>query len=223
MNADEALTALEHLGTKKTLEGYPRYGITVDKAWGVAIADIQKLAKRIGVDHDLALALWDSGWYEARLLAAFVDDPERVTAAQMDRWCRDFDNWGIADTICFKLFDRTPHAYGRVTKWASSRDEFVKRGAFALLASLALHDKKAADEPFLSTFPLIERAATDERNFVKKGVSWALRSIGRRRSPALRTAALELAKRLAASEDRTAAWVGRDAVRDLERQPQRGR
>ena len=132
----------------------------------------------------------------------------------MDRWAKDFDNWGVCDTLCFCLFDRTPHAWRKVAQWAGRRDEFVKRAAFALLASLALHDKATGDPPFLATLPLIERAAADQRSFVKKGVSWALRSIGRR-SPALRAASVDLARRLAASEQPAERWVGRDAVREL--------
>jgi 3-methyladenine DNA glycosylase AlkD len=134
----------------------------------------------------------------------------------MDRWCRDFDNWGICDTVCFCLFDRTPHAWAKIAKWSGSREEFVKRAAFALLASLALHDKTTADGPFLASLPLIERAAADERNFVKKGVSWALRGVGRR-SPALKAAAVTVAGRLAASTEPAARWVGKDALRDLNR------
>ncbi len=152
--------------------------------------------------------------YEARLVTSFVDDPARVTSAQMDRWCRDFDNWGICDTVCFQLFDRTPHAWSKVAKWADRREEFVKRAAFALLASLALHDKAAGDAPFLDSLRLIEHAAGDERNFVKKGVSWALRAVGRR-NPALNAAALEVARRLAASTEAAPRWVGKDAVREL--------
>jgi 3-methyladenine DNA glycosylase AlkD len=132
----------------------------------------------------------------------------------MDRWCRDFDNWGICDTLCFHLFDRTPHAWNKVVRWSDQPGEFVKRAAFALLASLAGHDKSAADEAFLATLPLIERAATDERNFVKKGVSWALRRIGRRNA-ALNAASVTLARRLAASPQTAARWVGKDALRDI--------
>jgi 3-methyladenine DNA glycosylase AlkD len=149
------------------------------------------------------------------MLTAFVDEPERVTAAQMDRWTRDFDNWGLCDTLCFHLFDRTPHAFAMVKKWSDSEKEFVKRTAFALLASLALHRKELGDAPFLDGLALIERAATDERNFVKKGVSWALRGIGGRKSPALKTATLKTAKQLAASTDPTARWIGKDALRKL--------
>jgi 3-methyladenine DNA glycosylase AlkD len=191
-----------------------RYGIITPKAYGVPMGEIQRLGKSLGRDHPLAAALWDTGWYEARLLAAYVAEPERLTAAQMDRWARDFDNWGVCDTVCFCLFDRTPHAWRKVSSWSRRRDEFVKRAAFALLASLALHDKQTGDGPFLETLPLIEHAATDERNFVKKGVSWALRSVGRRSSP-LHAAALALARRLAGSDNPTARWVGKDALRDL--------
>jgi 3-methyladenine DNA glycosylase AlkD len=148
------------------------------------------------------------------MVASFVDEPALVTPAQMDRWCRDFDNWGICDTVCFFLFDRTPHAWRKVEKWARRRDEFGKRAAFALLASLALHDRDTGDAPFLRCLPLVERAATDERNFVKKGVSWALRAVGRR-NRALNRAALTVARRLSASPEAAARWVGKDALGDL--------
>jgi 3-methyladenine DNA glycosylase AlkD len=210
----ELLSALERRGSKRDRDGMARYGIVAPKAFGVSVATIQQLAKPLGRDHDLAEALWRTGWYEARMMAAFVAEPARVTAAQMDRWARDFDNWAICDTMCFHLFDRTPHAWRKVDQWSGRRDEFVKRAAFALLASLALHDKPTGDEPFLRSLPLIEGAASDDRNFVKKGVSWALRGIGRR-NPRLRVAALDVARRLAASDDAAARWIGKDAIRDL--------
>jgi 3-methyladenine DNA glycosylase AlkD len=150
------------------------------------------------------------------MLAAFVDEPARVTPAQMDRWCRDFDNWAICDTVCFHLFDHTPHAFAKVATWAGRKQEFVRRAGFALLASLAVHDERAEDAAFLRCLPLAERAAGDERNFVKKGVSWALRSIGQR-NLALHAAVLPLATRLAASPDAAARWVGKDTLRDLGR------
>ncbi|HZO20636.1 MAG TPA: DNA alkylation repair protein [Gemmatimonadaceae bacterium] len=214
--AGEALAWLERRGTKRNRDGMARYAITAPKVFGVSVSMIQQLAKRIGRSHELALALWDTGWYEARMLTAFVDEPERVTAAQMDRWARDFDNWAIVDTLCFHLFDRTPHAWSKIEQWSTRREEFVKRAAFALLASVALHDKTAADASFVRSLRLIERASDDERNFVKKGVSWALRAVGRR-NPALKTAAVELARRLSASSDPTRRWIGKDALRDLTR------
>ena len=209
-----ALAWLERKSTRRDRENLARFGIDAAGAFGVSMANIQALAKRLGQDHDLALALWETGRYEARLLSAFVEEPGRVTPSQMDRWCRDFDNWGICDTVCFKLFDRVPHAWAKVGKWGGQQDEFVKRAGFALLASLALHDKRTSDKSFNDSLRLIERGAADERNFVKKGVSWALRSIGRR-NPALNAAAVALARRLAGSPRAAPRWVGRDALRDL--------
>lgn len=210
----EMLRWLERRGTKRNRDGMARYGIVAPKVFGVSVGDLRQRAKRLGRDHGLALALWKTGWYEARMLAAFVDEPERVTPAQMDRWALDFDNWAITDTVCFHLFDRTPHAWGKIRQWSTRRDEFVRRAAFVLLASVALHDKRAPDEPFVRSLALIERAALDPRNFVKKGVSWALRSVGRR-NPTLREAAMEVSERLAASTEPSERWVGRDALRDL--------
>ena len=172
-----------------------RYGLPSEKAFGVPVGVIKTLGKQLGTSHSLAAALWETGWYEARILTSFVEDPLLLTAAQMDRWANDFDNWGICGTLCFHLFDRTPLAWGRVDAWASRKEEFVKRAAFALLASLAWHDKAADDEVFAQRLPLIEVAAADERNFVKKGVSWALRGIVHRsRNP--QAQAVTLAQRL---------------------------
>ena len=210
----EALAWLEARGTKRNRDGMARYGIVAPKAYGVSVGAMQQLAKRLGRDHELAVALWETGWYEARMLTAFVDEPDLVSAAQMDRWAREFDNWAICDHLCFHLFDRTPHAWRKIEQWSDRRAEFVKRAAFALLASVALHDKAAPDKPFLHSLTLVERAATDERNFVKKGVSWALRSIGER-NRTLHDAAVATAERLAAKDDRSARWVGTDARRGL--------
>ena len=212
----EALTWLERRGTKRNRDGMARYAIVADKVFGVSVADIRQLSKRLGRDHELAAALWDTGWYEARMLTAFVDEPARVTPAQMDRWARDFDNWAICDHLCFHLFDRTPHAWRKIEQWSTRREEFVKRAAFALLASVALHDKRAADAPFRDSLRLIEQGASDPRNFVKKGVSWALRSIGHRNA-ALKAAAIDLARRLAESSEPAERWVGKDVLRDLMR------
>ena len=211
----DALAWLEQRGSKKVVDDMStRYGIHTTKAFGVGVGTIQQLAKQLGRDHALAEALWQTGWYEARMLTAWVDEPERVTAAQMDRWARDFDNWGIVDTLCFHLFDRTPHAWRKVEQWSGRREEFVKRSAFALLASLAGHDKTTGDRAFVDALRLVEREAGDDRNFVKKGVSWALRRIGRR-SKALNAAAIETARRLAESTEPASRWIGKDALREL--------
>ena len=209
-----AVDWLTRKGSKAGREGMARYAIPSDHAFGVSMKDVQALGKELGRDHALALALWDTGHYEARALCAYVDEPERITPAQMDRWCRDFDNWATCDTLCFALFDRTPHAWSKVAAWAKRKPEFERRAAFALLASLALHDKDAKDAKFIALFPLVERAADDERNFVRKAVSWALRSIGGR-STALHRSAIVLAKRLAESDDRTARATGKEVLREL--------
>jgi 3-methyladenine DNA glycosylase AlkD len=148
------------------------------------------------------------------MLATLVDEPARVTPAQMDRWCRDFNNWAICDTACFCLFDRTPHAWQKVEQWSRRRDEFIKRAAFALLWSLTVHDKTANTDAFTRGLLMVERAATDERNFVKKAVNMALRAIGKR-NRALNAAAVTVARRLSTSPDATARWVGKDALREL--------
>jgi 3-methyladenine DNA glycosylase AlkD len=209
-----ALAWLKKHSSKAVRDGMLRYAIPNDDALGVRMADIQKLGKQLGREHALALALWKTGVYEARMLTAYVDEPARVTPAQMDRQARDFDNWAICDTLCFALWVQTPHAFAKIRKWASHRDEFVKRAAFALLASVALKDRTATDAQFLKCLPLIEMAAADERNFVKKGVNWALRGIGSR-NRALNEAAIELARRLAASDSPAPRWNGKDALRQL--------
>lgn len=191
-----------------------RYGIVTPDAYGVRMAAMQALAKELGRDHALAEALWATGNYEARTVAALIAEPDRVTPALMDRWCRDFDNWAICDTVCFKLFDQTPHAWTKIEEWAGRKEEFQKRAAFALLACVALHDKRATNEAFHRALSWIESAADDDRNFVKKAVSWALRSIGTRRA-ALRKASRDLARKLAASSEATARWIGKDAWRAL--------
>ncbi|HEV2842066.1 MAG TPA: DNA alkylation repair protein [Chthoniobacterales bacterium] len=209
-----ALTWLKRHANTRTREGMARYGIPSTNALGVSVGDIRVLAKRIGRNHELAAALWKTGCYEARMLTSFVDEPDRVTAAQMDRWCRDFDNWAICDTLCFHLFDRTPFAWKKARQWSASPREFVKRAGFALMASLVVHDKAAAGPRFLAFLPLIEQGAHDERNFVKKAVNWALRTIGKR-DLALNEAALAVARRLAQSGEAACRWVGKDALREL--------
>ena len=215
--ADEVQAALKWLkshSTKSTLDGMARYAIPSDKAYGVAMRDIKVLGKELGRNQKFAAALWDTDVYEARMLASFVGDPDEITASQMDRWCKDFDNWAFCDAMSFNLFDRTPHAWTKVTQWSSKKREFEKRTAFALLWSLTVHDKHASNDLFMHGLALIEREAGDERNFVKKAVNMALRATGKR-NRALNVAAITVAGRLAGSSDATAQWVGRDALREL--------
>lgn len=216
MNQAEVMAWLERSGSAKAVAGLARYGLPTEKAYGVSVAVLRAQAKRIGKDHPLALKLWDSGWLEARLLASLIADPAALTPAQMEQWCRGFDNWGVVDTACFALFDRSPHAWKKVAPWVKRRDEFQKRAGFVLMACLAAHDKQAADAAFQKFLPMIENGASDERNFVKKGVSWALRHVGHRNA-ALHAAAVATAKRLARSENATERWVGKDALRDITR------
>lgn len=205
---------LRRTGSTAVRDGMTRFAIPSDKAFGIPVATLRVEAKRLGRHHELATALWASGWYEARMLACLVDEPAQVSAAQMDRWCREFDNWAIVDTACFALFDATPHAWGKVTSWAGKHAEFEKRAAFALLWSLSTHDQTAGDAPFLEGLKLIEQAAADPRNFVKKAVNMALRAVGKR-NPALNAAAIETATRLDASRDATAHWIGKHALAEL--------
>ena len=211
---DSVLAWLKGHGSKRNRDGLARYGLPSEHAFGVTVSDLKVVAKRLGRNHELAAALWDSGWHEARILSSFVDEPERVTPAQMDRWARDFDNWGICDSVCFHLFDRTPHAWRKVSRWADRKEEFVKRAAFALLWGLSVHDKQAKDTPFLEGLRLVERAATDDRHYVKKAVNMSLRAIGKR-NPGLNSAAVEVARRLADSPQPSPRWVGKDALKEL--------
>ena len=209
-----ALVWLKKHSKRSTREGMARYAIPSDNAYGVAMKDIKAFGKELGRRNDLAFALWDTGVYEARMLVSFVADPTLLTSAQMDRWCKDFDNWAICDAMCFNLFDRSPYRWDKVKQWSTSRKEFQKRTAFALLWSLSVHDKHATNDQFIDGLDLIERAATDPRNFVKKAVNMALRAVGKRNRE-LNSAAVLVARRLSDSEDPTARWNGKDALREL--------
>jgi 3-methyladenine DNA glycosylase AlkD len=211
--ADEILAALKGSADARVLsEMGPRYGIHTDKALGVPMAAMQRIAKPLAPGHGLAEALWGTGWYEARIVACLIDDPALVTPEQMDRWRGDFDNWAIVDTVCFKLFDQVPGAFAKVEQWTGLNDEFGRRAGFALLASMALHGHGTAAD-MQRGLHLIEQASGDGRNFVRKAVNWALRAIGSRKDKALKAAARELATRLSLSSDRTAQWIGKDAAR----------
>lgn len=215
VSAQTALSWLERCGTKAQIRELDRYGITATRPFGVPVGDLKRYAKAIGRDHDLAQELWASGRYEARMLAAMIDVPERVTVAQMNRWASDFDNWALVDTTCFHLFDRTPHAWKKVSPWARARREFVKRAAFALLWSLSVHDKAAPDRAFEEGLEIIEGGAQDERHFVKKAVNMALRAIGKR-NQSLNGAAIRVARHLSQDEAPAPRWIGSHALRELQ-------
>lgn len=195
--------------------GMARFGINAKNTLGCSMPFLRGYAKEIGRDHALALQLWDTGIHEARILAALIDEPARVTKAQMKSWSKDFDSWDVCDQVCSNLFDKTPDAYITAQQWAKSTQEFVKRAGFVLMACLAVHDKKAPDAAFKPFFPLIIAGAVDERNFVKKAVNWALRQIGKRNA-ALRRRAIAVAGQILAIPDSASArWVARDALREL--------
>lgn len=213
---DSVLAWIKKTGSPKVRAGMTRYGLPTVNAVGIPVGVMRAEAKRIGPDHALALKLWKTGLFEAQMLASLLGDPKALTPAQMDSWCADFDNWGTVDTACFTLFDRSPHSWKMVPKWVVRKGEFQKRAGFVMMACLAAHDKQATDAQFLKFFPMIEKGASDDRNFVKKGVSWALRHLGHRNA-ALHAAAVKTATKLSKSDDATERWVGKDALRDIMR------
>ena len=212
--AQQVLKRLRELADPARLPGMARYGIAVDTALGVPVPELRRLARLLGKDHGLALGLWRTGVHEARILAGMVDDPVRVTQAQMERWVRDLRSWDLCDQVCMNLFDRTPFAFEKAVAWSCREPEFEKRAGFALMACAAVHRKDVADEPFEAFLPFIERAATDERNYVKKAVNWALRQIGKRNAP-LNREAIAAAERIRALDSKTARWIATDALREL--------
>ena len=214
MDADAVLARLRAMANPKNVEGMARFGINPKDTLGISVWDLRKLAKEIGRDHRLALAVWDSGIHEARLLAAFVDEPEKVTAAQMDAWARDFDSWDVCDQACTDLFDQTRFAPAKAVAWSRRPEEFVKRGGFALMAGIAWHDKDAKDAAFAPFLEAIRREATDDRNYVKKAVSWALRNIGKR-NLALNRKAVATASAIQKIDSKAARWIASDALRKL--------
>jgi 3-methyladenine DNA glycosylase AlkD len=201
---------------RTNIAGMKRFGIDIENAYGsMSIPELRALAKRTGKDHALALKLWDSGIHEARLLASLVDDPGKVTERQLEKWVLDFNSWDICDMCCSNLFDKTGFAYKKATAWSGRSEEYVKRAGYAMMAALAVHDKDAKDRAFEAFLPLIKRGSTDDRNFVKKAVNWALRQIGKRNKH-LRRAALRAAYAIKRMDSRAARWIASDAIRELE-------
>jgi 3-methyladenine DNA glycosylase AlkD len=214
-SAEAIIEQLRKLESPKDKEGMARYGIKTDKAFGVSLYILRDMAKGIGTDHALALALWDSGIHEAQLLAGIVDDPAKVTPEQMDWWVADFDSWDICDQSCSNLFDRTPFAYAKAFEWAEDEREFVRRAGFVMMAALAVHDKKASDGAFEQFYPVMKKYAPDDRNFVRKAVNWALRNIGKRNT-ALNESAIRTAREIQALDCKAARWIAADALRELQ-------
>jgi 3-methyladenine DNA glycosylase AlkD len=210
----EVLKQLDAIADPNRLAGMASYGISTTNALGVSIPELRRVARRLGNDHDRALALWTTGVHEARILASMTDEVARVTPSQMDAWAGEFDSWDLCDQVCGNLFDRTPHAFRRARVWSARRSEFVRRAGVATMACAAVHRKDVEDEPFEAFLPLIVGASTDERNYVKKAVNWALRQIGKRDST-LNRKAIATAREIYALDSSAARWIAADALREL--------
>lgn len=214
MTFDLLIGRLKALANPDNVAGMARYGIGTAGCLGVPMPVLRQMAKEIGRSHDLADRLWRSGIHEARILAGLIDDPQRVTDEQMERWAVDIDSWDICDQLCSNLFSRTRFAYEKAAAWSCRPETFVKRAGFVLMAALAVHDRKADDAAFASFLPRIAHESGDDRNFVKKAANWALRQIGKR-NPALNLLAVETAREIAETGSRSARWIAADALREL--------
>jgi len=210
----EILKQLKSLSNPDAVAGMARFGINATHTYGVSIPVLRRMAKQIGKDHLLSEKLWNSGVHEARIVAPMINSPEMVTEEQMEKWVKDFDSWDICDQCCSNLFDKTRFAHKKAIEWSKRREEFVKRAGFVLMATLAVHDKEADNQKFIRLLPIIKREAIDERNFVKKGVNWALRQIGKRNS-ALNKIAIQTAKQIQKIDSKSARWIASDAIREL--------
>ncbi|MHB8085313.1 MAG: DNA alkylation repair protein [Dehalococcoidia bacterium] len=214
MDLNEALATLKSLANPENVKGMARYGINPHNAQGVSIPNLRKLAKQAGKDHTLARGLWDSGIHEARMLAGMVDDPGLVTSKQMNSWVEDFDSWDVCDQVCLNLFSKTSMAFDKALEWSGRREEFAKRAGFALMACLAVGDKKAPDSKFEQFLQAAERESGDDRNYVKKAVNWALRQVGKRNIH-LNKLAIETTERIRKQDAKSARWIASDALREL--------
>ncbi|MFQ5432046.1 MAG: DNA alkylation repair protein [Nitrospinota bacterium] len=214
MQVDEVLARLRSLKNQRNVAGMAKYGINPATAYGISIPNLRKISKEAGKDHALAAQLWKSGIHEARILASMVDEPDKVTEAQAERWARQFDSWDVCDQCCNNLFRKTRFAYKKCVLWSRAKQEFAKRAGFTLMATLAVGDKEAEDERFLRFLPLIRREAADGRNYVKKAVNWALRQIGKR-NRRLNMEAVKAAKAIAKMDSKSANWIASDALREL--------
>ena len=222
MQAEQVIELLKSKADPSKLEGMAHFAIETNQRLGLSIPELRHIAKKeVEHDHQLALDLWQTGILDARALASMIDIPEQVTNEQMEAWVKDFNSWDICDQVCDNLFQKTRFAWEKVVEWSTREEEFVKRAAYTLIACLTFYDKQADDQQFIDTFPLIKAGATDPRNFVKKAVNWALRNIGKR-NVVLNRAAIEAANDLLTLEDKTANWIARDTLRELQSEEDSG-
>jgi 3-methyladenine DNA glycosylase AlkD len=222
LSVEEVLEQLKAKGRPDQLEGMSRFGIVGEKRLGVSIPDLREIAREIGKNHELSLKLWATGFQDARILAAMVDVPKKVSEQQMENWVKDICSWDVCDQVCMNLFEKVDLVRKKIEDWSKREEEFVKRMAFSLIACLAWHDKEASDKDFINMLPIIKSAANDERNYVKKAVSWALRNIGKRNSN-LNRMALETARGIRQLDSKAARWIASDTIRELESEAVRKR
>jgi 3-methyladenine DNA glycosylase AlkD len=214
MDFEAIIKRLESLSSPEDVKGRARFGINSEKAYGVRIPELRRIARQTGKNHELAGKLWKYGYSETKILASMIDDSNLITEDQMEKWVLEFDSWDICDQCCMNLFRKTPFAYKKISEWSVREEEFVKRAAFTLIATLAVHDKKADNEKFIDLFPLIIRESTDPRIYVKKAVNWALRQIGKR-NLTLNNKAISLAQEIYEIDSKSARWIASDALREL--------
>lgn len=214
MQLSQVMHRLKEVSRPDEIERMAAYGLAADRNMGVRIPDLRRLAREIGMGHNLALELWAAGYRETRILAGLVADPDRVDPALMNDWAADLSDWEVCDQNCINLFRKTPWAWEKAVEWVFREEEFVRRAGYVLVAALAVHEKEAPDQQFIDLLPLVEANADDDRNFVKKAANWALRQIGKKNAE-LNRAAVELAARLKDHPTRSGRWIGSDAHREL--------
>jgi len=214
MEYEKVIKKLKSLSNPEAIIGMARYGITPENTYGASIPNLRKIAKEEGINHKLAQRLWNTNIRETKILASMIEDPEMVTDEQIEGWVKEFNYWEICDQCCMNLFEKTKFAYKKAVEWSSREKEFIKRAGFVLMARLAVSDKKADDKRFEKFFPIIKREATDDRNYVKKAVNWALRQIGKRNLN-LNNKAINTAKEIQKIDSKSAKWIALDALREL--------
>ena len=215
MDVNEVIKEIKEYANPKDKEGMARFGINIEKAFGVSVYTLRKIAKNYKNNHELALNLWKTDIHEARIFATMVDDPKLVTEKQMDNWVKDFNSWDLCDLCCSNLFDKTPYVHKKILQWTKDERKFVRRAGFVLIAATSVHKKDWKDKDFERYFSLIEKYSDDERNFVKKAVNWALRQVGKR-NKSLNKKAIALAKKIKKRDTKTARWIASDSLRELQ-------
>jgi 3-methyladenine DNA glycosylase AlkD len=204
------------------LKGMARYGISTANRLGNSIPFLRELAKEIEKNHKLALELWKKGIDETRILASMIGEENKLTEAQCEKWVVDFNSWDVCDQVCMNLFKKLPFVEKKIKEWSKKEEEFVKRAAFSLIACIAVYDKEKPDNEFIKFFSVIKKASTDERNYVKKAVSWALRNIGKRNKN-LNKEVIKFAKKLEKTDSKSAKWIAKDTLRDIQNEKVRKR